>query len=280
MMKKVLYFIIVVLILFICLLVYGRFVGVNGLTTKEYVIHSNSINTGYEGMKIVHFSDLHYKKVITEQRVRDLVDEINKNQPDIVFFTGDLLDKDYELSSDDINFLIEQLSRIHSKYGNFAVMGDHDYLKEETIKNIYIQSNFTLLDNSYSIIKNEENQSLFVGGVNSYSYDSADIGEVMKYFDDHEDISYKILLMHEPDYIENITNQYSFSLILAGHSLNGSINIPIIKNFLLQDGASNYYRSYYQIDDTDFYISNGIGVSNINFRLFNTPSINVYRIYK
>lgn len=279
-MKKILYFVLLALIIFMLILLYGRFVGVNGLNTKEYVIHSDSIDTSYYGIKIVHFSDLHYKKVITEERVKDLIIEINRVKPDVVFFTGDLLDKDYELSSNDVNFLIEQLSLINSTYGCYAILGDHDYLKEETIKNIYIQSKFILLDNSYSIIKNEKNQEIFVGGVNSYTYDVADIGKTMKYFEEHEDSLYKIILMHEPDYMDKIEENYSFDLALAGHSLNGSINIPGIKNMFFENYAKEYTKSYYHLGNGEFYITNGIGVSNINFRLFNTPSINVYRILK
>lgn len=260
------------------MLVYGRFIGVNGLATHEYAIHSDSIDESYYGLKIVHFSDLHYKKVITEERVIKLVEEINKNKPDIVFFTGDLLDKDYEMNSNDISFLIEQLSNIESIYGNYAIMGDNDYLKEETIKNIYIQSNFTLLDNSYSIIKNSQNKEIFVGGVNSYTYEDAKMGEIIDYFENHDDISYKIILMHEPDYMKEVSNSSMFNLALAGHSLNGSINIPLVKNLFLEDKSNKYYNSYYSVNNIDFYVSNGIGVSNINFRLFNTPSINVYRI--
>lgn len=279
-MKKFLYSILAILIIFMIILVYGRFIGVKGLKTNEYVIRSNSIDDSYVGTKIVHFSDLHYKKVITEERVSNLIKEINRNNPDIVFFTGDLLDKDYDLTSNDISFLIDSLSSIKSTYGKYAIIGDHDYLKEETLKNIYIQSGFTLLDNSYSIIKNSQNKEIFIGGVNSYTYDNADINKVTEYFSDHEDISYKIILMHEPDYINKISKKYSFQLALAGHSLNGSVNIPIIKNIFMQSNAKEYYKEYYKIEETDFYISNGIGVSNINFRLFNTPSINVYRILK
>ena len=44
--------------------------------------------------------------------------------------------------------------------------------------------------------------------------------------------------------------------------------------------ALEYYDSYYDIDNTKLYISNGIGVNNINFRLFNTPSFNFYRLKK
>ena len=102
----------------------------------------------------------------------------------------------------------------------------------------------------------------------------------MDYFNKNGDISYKIILMHEPDYIKNIYNKYTVDLVLAGHSLNGSVNIPGIRNLFLEKHAKEYNNDYYKLNNTDFYITSGIGVSNINFRLFNTPSINVYRVLK
>ena len=46
------------------------------------------------------------------------------------------------------------------------------------------------------------------------------------------------------------------------------------------DGASKYYDTHYKIKNSDLYVSNGLGVSNYNFRLSNTPSFNVYRLTK
>ena len=278
-MKKVLYIILIVLIIIFCLLLYSRFIGTIGLETNEIPYKTEYIAESYNGLKIVHFSDLHYKKIITEKRVRQLVDEIIRLKPDIVLFTGDLLDNDTELSNDDIDFLINQLSRIESTYGNFAILGDKDYLKADTLKNIYIQSNFTLLDNSYSIIHNEENDQIFIGGISTYNYDEADIDKTMAYFQGNNDISFKIIMVHEGDYIDTILDKYNnINLIVGGHSINGSINIPIVKMLLTPKGAKKYYRPYYKVNNTDIYISNGIGLNNLNFRLFNHPSINFYRI--
>lgn len=279
-MKKILTTLLILLIIIMSFLVYGRFIGTIGLNTKEYTIKNNSIDASYDNLKILHFSDTHYKKVITNKRFKELIEEINMLEPDIIVFTGDLLDKDYELNSKDTEFLIKQLSKLESKYGKYAIIGDNDYLKEDEIKNIYIQSNFTLLNNRYTIIKNESNKSILLAGTNNYINKQANINKITKNIKE-ENIEYKILLIHEPDYIEKVLdNDYNFNLILAGHSLNGSINIPIIKNNLLEEKAKKYYKKYYKINNTDFYISNGIGVSNINFRLFNHPSINLYRIKK
>lgn len=277
-MKKILYTILSLLAIFFIILIYARFIGTQGLTTNEISYTTEYISTSYNGLKIIHFSDLHYKKVITEKRVKDLIKEINKTKPDIVLFTGDLLDSDYDIQGKDISFLIKQLSKIESKYGNFAILGDNDYLKTDTVKNIYIQSNFTLLENNYSIIHNENNDLIFIGGVSTSNYDEANIDTTMSYFTNNHDIPFKIIMTHEPDYIDQILTKYpNINLILAGHSINGSINIPFIKNILTPTGAKNYYNNYYKKNNTDIYISNGIGLDKVNFRLFNHPSINFYR---
>lgn len=278
-MKKILYTILSLLAIILILLIYARFIGTQGLTTNEIPYNTEYISNSYNGLKIIHFTDLHYKKVITEKRVKNLVKEINKTKPDLVLFTGDLLDNDYTLKGNDISFLIKQLSKIDSKYGKFAILGDNDYLKTDTVKNIYIQSNFTLLENNYSIIHNENNDLIFIGGLSTFNYDEANIETTMNYFNTNPDIPFKIILTHEPDYIDEILNKYpNIPLILSGHSINGSINIPLLKKFITPTGAKKYYNPYYHNNTTDIYISNGIGLNNINFRLFNHPSINLYRI--
>ena len=280
-MKKILYSILAILIIIFLILIYARFICTIGLNTTEISYQTEYISESYNGLKIVHFTDLHYKKVITEKRVEELIKEINKIKPDLILFTGDLLDKDYKINNKDITFLIKQLSNLNSTYGNFEILGDNDYGKEETIKNIYIQSNFTLLENDYSIIYNENNDKIFIGGLSTSTYEEADINKVMTYFSNNQDIKFKIIMLHEPDYIDTILNNYNnINLILAGHSINGSINIPLIKYFLSPNGAKKYYQPYYKKSNTDIYISNGIGLNNLNFRLFNHPSINFYRFTK
>lgn len=278
-MKKILYTILTTLVIIFIILIYARFIGTQGLSTNEIAYKTEYISESYNGLKVIHFTDLHYKKVITKKRVKNLIKEINKNKPDIVLFTGDLLDNEYEITSKDISFLIKELSKIDTKYGKLSILGDNDYLKTDTVKNIYIQSNFTLLENDYSIIHNENNDLIFIGGVSTSNYDEANIDKTMNYFSNNPDIPFKIIMTHEPDYTDKILEKYpNINLIISGHSISGSINIPIINKALSPNGAKKYYKDYYKINNTNIYISNGIGLDKVNFRLFNQPSINFYRI--
>ena len=97
----------------------------------------------------------------------------------------------------------------------------------------------------------------------------------------NENISYKIILTHEPDITDEIIKKdNSVNLVLAGHSHNGQIRLPLIGALTTPNEAKKYYDNYYKIGNTHLYVSSGIGVSKVNFRLFNRPSINFYRINK
>lgn len=280
-MKKILKFLLFAIVVIILVIAYSRYVGTSGLVTKEYKIETNKIDDSFDGLKIVHFSDLHYKRIINRERLESVVEEINLINPDIVFFTGDLIDKDFDITDQDKIDLTECLKMINSKYGKYAVNGNHDYVRDENLLNeIYDGSDFILLNNNYDIIYGDGDDKLFIGGLDNYSYGKSDIDKVMNYFVNNEDISYKIILVHEPDYADNFINRYNIDLILSGHSHNGQVNIPYIKKLFLPYGSKKYYENYYEINNTLMYVSSGIGESRINFRLFNRPSINFYRINK
>ena len=71
-MKKLLSTILSIMLIFFLILLYSRFVGTIGLETNEISIKTN-LNDNFNGLKIIQFSDLHYKKVITEKRIKELI---------------------------------------------------------------------------------------------------------------------------------------------------------------------------------------------------------------
>lgn len=274
-MKKILKIFITMLILIILLLLYSRFIGTIGLNTKEYTIEDNNISNDFDGIKIVHFSDIHYKRIITKDRIDKIINEINLINPDIVIFTGDLIDQDSEINEDDITYLKEVLSKINAKYGKYSVIGNHDYsIDIEILRSIYKESNFNLLENSYDIIYGKDNNKLYIGGISTGAFSDIVLNK-MKY----DEESYKIIILHEPDYTDEIIS-LNPNLILGGHSHNGQVNIPYLKKYFVPTGSKKYYDEHYLVNNTNLYISSGIGVSRYNFRLFNHPSINFYRINK
>ena len=280
-MKKIVKWLLIIFIVIGLVTVYARYVGTMGFITKEYTINDKDIPEGFDGIKIVHFSDIHYNRALNISKVKDIVNEINKINPDLVVFTGDLVDKDVTLTDNDFNDLTNALMKIEAKYGKYAITGNHDIIYDkDKVSQVYMDSGFKYLDNDYDVIYNKKNEKIFIGGLNSVSKKKDDISKMMSYYKDNEDNDYKIILVHEPDISDKIVKDYSVNLILAGHSHNGQIRLPIVGALYTPSYAKKYYDNYYRIDGTDLYISSGIGVSKINFRLFDTPSINFYRINK
>ena len=256
-----------ILLLFICL----RFIGTKGLIIKEYKVVNKNIDTSFYGFKIVHFSDLHYGMSVDEKVLSNLVDKINKTKPDIVVFTGDLIDKKKNYTESDTKLLTKYLSKIKSSYGNYYVNGDDDE-NINSFDSIMVNSNFKSLNNNYEVITSEKNKKILISGIST----NANIKIFNDIFKD-DDYSYKIIMMHYPDNYDLIS-KYNFDLVLSGHSHNGQVRLPYIGALVKINNSKKYYDPYYKINDTDMYISGGIGNSKVNLRLFNTPSFNLYRL--
>lgn len=271
--------ILVIFITFLICLLYARFIEPNMLFVNEYKLESKIIDNAYHGLKIIHFSDLHYGSTITSKNIDKIIDKINELKPDLVFFTGDLIEQNYNVSNKDIEILTKSLKKINTNLGKYAIIGNHDYY-EKSFKNILNNAEFKILNNDYDLIYYKSNIPISVYGIDDYLYGTPSLEK----YNDNEFLSssYKILLLHEGDYIEKIKDNsfYNFDLILGGHSHNMQVNIPFVKSFFLPDGCQNYYGSYYKVNNSDTYISNGIGTSTLKLRFLNPPSINFYRIQK
>lgn len=277
MKKKVIIISIIIVAIITIILLYARFIGTSGLKIKEYKIINLNIISEYHGLKVVHLTDIHYGTTINEKKLMNIVEKINFINPDIVVITGDLLDEKVEYNKDEI---INSLKQIKAKLGKYAISGNHDY-PIENYNSIIKESGFTNLDNTYELIYNNTNQPIVISGISSNLIDTTDLNTKTEKFNEYISTNgkpiYSILLIHEPDYIDNLDFN-NYDLVLAGHSHNGQINIPLLKKLYLPDGSDKYIDGHYNIDNTDIFVSNGIGTSGVKFRLFSKPSFNFYRI--
>lgn len=275
--KKMKKFFIILLALGIAFLLYARFIEPNFLLVNEKKITSTTIDKSFHGIKIVHFSDLHFGNTINKNNIEKIIKKINILKPDIIFFTGDLIEDEYDITNSEIQILTKSLSSIDATIGKYAIIGNHDY-NQKNYKDIMYDANFIILNNNYDLAYYNSNNPIGIYGVDDYLLGSPNMDKYNE--ESFANTSYKILLIHEGDYISKIINEYKFDLILGGHSHNKQVNIPKLKTFWLPPGAKKYYEPYYKVNDTDIFISNGIGTSEVKLRFLSFPSINLYRINK
>lgn len=274
--KKVIKIIAIIFIISLVFIVYTKIISTNGLKVKEERIELKKIPDSFNGVKIIQFSDLQYGSTIFEEEVKSLVKKINTRNPDIVVFTGDLIDQDYKIKHEEKEKIIKELNKINANIGKYAVSGDED---KEYFNTIFTQAGFTVLDDSYDLIYNKENNPILITGLKS---ETKDIDKAFSYYKEeksNKDI-YSILIMHEPDTIDKVLNNYKVDLALSGGNLNGEIYIPKVGGLITRKDAKKYTKEYYKINDTRLYVSSGIGTDKLGIRLGTRPSINFLRLAK
>lgn len=263
-------------LLLLAIILYARYIEPTHIIVEEKNVINTNLPNSFYGYKVIQLSDIHYKTTITKKELEGAVKKINRINPNIVVITGDLLDNTIDYDETDKATLIDALNNINGKY-KYIITGNHD--KNELFKEIISKTDFKLLDNTYDIIYNGDYDPILIGGISTRT-DGVNIDEKIMPIEQaiiDNKTTYNILIMHEPNLIEKI-NYNNYQLVLAGHTHNGQINIPGIKKLLIPTKDNQYTKTYYKLDNTDFYISPGIGTNNIKARLFNSPTINLYRL--
>lgn len=129
----------------------------------NYEINIDKKNTDLKELNVVMVSDIHLGKFIGCSRLENMVTKINELNADIVILAGDIIDGDIEPFKE--NNMADIISNLKSKYGTFAVLGNHEFMsgKPTEVANLYEEAGITVLrddaitiDNQFCIIGRED----------------------------------------------------------------------------------------------------------------------------
>ncbi|MFA5574141.1 MAG: metallophosphoesterase [Brumimicrobium sp.] len=269
------------------------------ITKGKYNYHNKKLDLSlkrlpkaFEGFKIVHFTDFHAGSFDNYEKVQQGLDLINEEKPDIILFTGDLINNRI---SEAIPYF-ELFKNLKAKYGKFAVLGNHDYgdyvpfnSDEEReahltqIDEFYRNTGFTLLNNqNVSIEKNGESIDI-VGVENWGSGRFPKYGDIKLASQGLDDNSCKILMSHDPEHWEHVIREYPtfYDLTLSGHThgFQAGVNIPGIK----WSPAQYRYKRWlglYKEDGRYLFVSKGFGFLGFPGRIGMTPEIVTFRLFQ
>ena len=263
-MKNFRYLILAIVFIFI----YAFCIEPNLLLVKEYEIKNQP--QILNGLKIAIIADLHLgRKFITPQKLNYIVKLVNKQNPDIIVFLGDLDPQSMYEARISEQSVINSLITLNAPLGKFAVLGNHDYEPEDVAKDILIKSNFTILEDDVFHLKYKDDIIQIIGLKDLWW--GSDIYNV-----NYNKSFTTILLSHDPDIFPKVKS--FVNLTLAGHTHGGEVSIPFIGPLYV---PSRYHRKYAKgiitEDNHTLFVSSGIGTLS-QFRFCNPPEVSILKL--
>jgi predicted MPP superfamily phosphohydrolase len=221
---------------------------------------------GRTTLDIALVTDIHLGTIISNSRLQRMVDMVNVIRPDVVLLAGDIVDED--LAPVIENNLGEILRTIRSKYGTYAVTGNHEYiggveqacgyLEEHGI--IVLRDRAVLVDDSFYLVGREDLSVTQYLGMRRKS-----LGSIMEEVNKALPV---ILMDHQPLRLSTAA-RHGVDLQLSGHTHHGQLWPFNFITALIYEVS----RGFRQINGTNYYVSCGFGTWGPPARVGNVPEV-------
>lgn len=274
-------------------LVYGMLGNAYNYQVRKVKLRFPNLPDTFNGLKIIQLSDIHIGSFSSSEPIRKAIQLIKEQKPDMILFTGDLVND----KADEIDEFFDTLKEIQAPLGVFSVLGNHDYgdyatwqsqqAKKENLdrlKSLQKELGWTLLLNEHAHIE-RNNEKLTLIGVENWS--------AMGRFSKHGDMqkatanmgatSLKILLSHDPSHwsAEILEKYPDIALTLSGHThgMQFGVDIPGFRWSPVKYVYKNWI-DLYQHKNQYLYVNRGFGFIGYPGRVGILPEITVFELMK
>jgi predicted MPP superfamily phosphohydrolase len=269
------------------IILFGATEGKQHFEIKKVNIKSKDIPQAFDGYRIVQIADIHTGSWGTDTLpMQRAVNLINSLQPDLIVFTGDLVNN---LASE-LDAFIPIFSRLKAKHGVYSVLGNHDYstyikwehpdqqeAELDSLKAKQAQMGWELLNNRHVKLYQQEDSIALIGVENSGRPPFPDHARLNEASTGTEDM-FKILLSHDPSHWRReVLPKTDIQLMLAGHTHNMQTSL-----FGLSPAAFAYpeHSGLYEENGQMLYVNIGLGHLLYPMRLGAWPEITVLTLHK
>jgi predicted MPP superfamily phosphohydrolase len=237
----------------------------------EMDISINKKSAKLKSLKMLVVTDVHLGTLIGSRNASRLVNSINNQHPDIVVFGGDLIDED--IQSVIRHNVGEKLLQIRSKYGVYAVSGNHEYIGGITKSIPYLESHgirmlhdtAIKIENSFYLVGRDDRDK-----VRFTKIARKPLNEIIAGADKSMPL---ILFDHQPIKLNDAISN-NIDLQISGHTHHGQI-FPF--NYIT-DAIFDIGYGYRKTGNTQFYVSNGYGTWGPPIRVGNRPEMIVFQL--
>lgn len=271
---------------------WGAWINRYHIQVKEVDIDIAGLPEGFDGYRIAQISDLHLGTFGNDTAfVSKLVGRVNGLEPDLIVFTGDIVNQ----RASEAEPFISPLSRLSAPDGVFSILGNHDYGdyvrwenpadKEDNMERLFdqqIEMGWELLTNSSEIIRGANpGDSLVIVGVENWGDPPfPQYGDINAAYTASGDAATKILLTHNPRHWTDVVarnDTLNYALTLSGHTHAMQFEL-----FGLSPAALRYPDCwgglYTAPDGRKLYVNIGAGCVGMPMRIGATPEITVFTL--
>jgi len=258
---------------------------------EKLKLHFENVPDAFRGMKMVHISDIHSGSLEDHAAVKKGIQKILELNPDIIFFTGDLVNN----TANEMEDKIELFSSVQAPMGVYSILGNHDYgdyvqwgspdakkQNLDALKATHAKLGWRLLLNENVSIE-KDGQTLGLIGIENWGARAnfSKYGDLKKAYQGAEDHSFKILLSHDPSHWEaQVCKEYNdIDLMLSGHThgMQFGVEIPGFRWSPVQY-VYKQWGGLYKNNHQHLYVNRGFGFLGYPGRVGILPEITVIEL--
>ena len=274
-------------------LLYGMYKGKYNYQVLKYALEFEDLPDAFDGYQITQISDVHSGSFDDREKVAYGIDLINKQQSDVILFTGDMVnDKAKEMEP-----WAELFGTLKAKDGKFSILGNHDYgdytgwpsteakaQNLEDLKNLQKKMGFDLLLNENRYLEKDGSKIALVGVENWGAGGFKKAGDLHKAAEGIQEKDFKILMSHDPSHWEQevIQDKYHYHLTLSGHThgMQFGIEIPGWVKWSPVKWRYKYWAGVYEEMGQFINVNRGFGFIGYPGRFGIWPEISVITLKK
>lgn len=269
------------------LILYGTLVGKHRFEIKEVTFRTAQLPEGFDGYRIVQLSDMHIGSWQNNTgALRKMVELVNAQHPDLIVFTGDLVNN----RAVELDGCEEILAGLHARDGVYSILGNHDYgpyyhwntkkdqaLNLQELERRQAAMGWTLLNNGHTMLRCGNDSIALIGVENEGEPPFSQHGDLPKAMKGTEGM-FQVLLSHNPTHWRReVLPQSDIELMLAGHThaMQFAMGHHSPSSFVYPEWGGMYTEG-----ERGLYVNVGVGFVGLPFRFGAWPEITVITLQR
>ena len=268
----------------------GMIVGPYRYTYHYPTISLKNLPNAFNGLKIAQISDIHSGSFYNKEAVNRGVDMILEQQPDVIFFTGDLVNN----RAEEMDEYMDVFNRLKAPLGVYSILGNHDYgdyeqwdseadkaANLERLKAIHQEMGWRLLLDEHVYLE-KSGEKIGLIGVQNWGKGFHQIGDLKKAYEGC-DASVKLLLSHDPTHWDEEVRKFygDIDVTFSGHTHGAQMGIET-GGFKWSPVSLRYdkWAGLYQESHQYLYVNRGFGFIGYPGRIGIWPEITIMTLLK